>query len=166
MTEELRTDPQPSSDNGGNPVTTPPPETETPELTMQDALAAIARVADRVAELTGQVESLSQVVADEEAERTITGLGQAPRDQMNIGMGRTGMEQVELALDALIDGTQPPAGVQPLTGIRELYMLLSGDYEMTGRFHQDRVYLANVNTSTMAAVVANRLNKVVVNTVP
>jgi hypothetical protein len=42
-------------------------------------------------------------------------------------------------------------------------MLLSGDYELTGRFHEDRVYLANVTTSTMASIVANRLNKVVVN---
>jgi hypothetical protein len=42
-------------------------------------------------------------------------------------------------------------------------MLLSGDYELTGRFHPDRVYLANVTTSTMAGLVANRLNKVVIN---
>jgi hypothetical protein len=42
-------------------------------------------------------------------------------------------------------------------------MLLSGDYELTGQFHPDRVYLANVTTSTMAGLVANRLNKVVIN---
>jgi hypothetical protein len=34
---------------------------------------------------------------------------------------------------------------------------------MTGRFRPERVYLANVNSSTMAGLVANRLNKVVVN---
>jgi hypothetical protein len=63
----------------------------------------------------------------------------------------------------MVSGTRPPKGVRPLTGIRELYMLLSGDYELTGRFHDDRVYLANVTTSTMAGLVANALNKVVVN---
>ena len=34
---------------------------------------------------------------------------------------------------------------------------------MTGVFQADRVYLANVTTSTMAGLVANALNKRVVN---
>ncbi len=34
---------------------------------------------------------------------------------------------------------------------------------MTGRYHADRVQLANVNSTTMANIVANVLNKVVVN---
>jgi len=33
---------------------------------------------------------------------------------------------------------------------------------MTGRYHADRVYLANVSSTTMANIVANVLNKVVV----
>ena len=107
---------------------------------------------------------MTAFIADQEADHTVVGMGQPPRDQMHISMGRTGIEQVELAFDALMEGQHPPDGVQPLTGIRELYMLLSGDYELTGRYHPDRVYLANVNSSTMAAMVANRLNKVVVNT--
>ena len=60
-------------------------------------------------------------------------------------------------------GTRPQANVAPLSGLRELYILLSGDYEMTGMFQHDRVYLANVNSSTMAGMVANALNKAVVN---
>lgn len=153
--------PQPVSDNGGEQAQPSPPET--PEISLQEALATIESVADRVADLTGQVEALSQIVASDEAERTVTGLGEPPRDNLSIRMGRSGLEQVEEALDALLEGRHPSPGVQPLTGIRELYMLLSGDYEMTGRFHQDRVYLSNVNSSTMAALVANRLNKAVVN---
>ena len=51
---------------------------------------------------------------------------------------------------------------RPLTGIRELYHLLSGDYEMAGIFQEDRVYLASVTASTMAQLVANVLNKRVV----
>ncbi len=38
-------------------------------------------------------------------------------------------------------------------------MLLSGDFEMEGLFHTDRVQFANVNSSTMAGLVANALNK-------
>jgi hypothetical protein len=76
----------------------------------------------------------------------------------------TGLDQIEDAFEALMAGVKPPPDVRPLSGIRELYTLLSGDYEITGRYHPDRVYLANVTSSTMAGLVANALNKRVVNT--
>ena len=63
----------------------------------------------------------------------------------------------------MLMGIAPPDGVQPLSGIRELYHLLSGDYEMHGIYQPDRVTLANVNSSTMAGLVANALNKAVIN---
>jgi hypothetical protein len=88
--------------------------------------------------------------------------GLAPRGG-NIQGGLHPMDKIALAVDALISGTQPEKGVAPLTGIRELYMLLSGDYELTGRFQSDRVMLANADSSTMASLVANALNKRVTN---
>jgi hypothetical protein len=88
--------------------------------------------------------------------------GTAPRTP-HISMGLTGLEQVEKALEALIAGIQPPAGVAPLSGIREAYVLLSGDYEMTGLFHSERISLANVTSATMPGLVANALNKRVTN---
>ncbi len=75
----------------------------------------------------------------------------------------TGLDRVSGALEALIEGRRPGNGIAPLSGIREAYVLLSGDYEMTGMFRPDNVGLANVDSSTMAGVVANALNKVVVN---
>jgi hypothetical protein len=78
-------------------------------------------------------------------------------------VGPNGLEQVQLALESLMAGRRPPAGVPALSGIREAYHLLSGDFEMTGVFQPDRIYLANVTTTTMAAMTANALNKVVVN---
>lgn len=74
-----------------------------------------------------------------------------------------GLDRVSEALTALVEGRPTQRGVRPLTGIREAYMLLSGDYEMTGMFRPENVGLANVNSSTMAGIVANALNKVVVN---
>jgi hypothetical protein len=68
-----------------------------------------------------------------------------------------------VAFDHLLAGTRPPDHIEPLSGIRELYTLLSGDWSMTGRFHPDRVYLAAVTVTTMANLCANALNKVVVN---
>jgi len=73
-------------------------------------------------------------------------------------MGRNSLDQVRAALDGLLEGVNPP-GVQTLTGIRELYHLLSGDYEMTGVFQSERVRFASVNTSTMANLVGDSLNK-------
>jgi hypothetical protein len=84
--------------------------------------------------------------------------GQAPRSGQVGGM-LTSLDKVQVALDALMLGTRPENGIQPLSGIREAYHLLSGDYEMNGVFQPDRLTLANVTSSTMAALVANALNK-------
>jgi len=165
MPEEAHT----SNIGGDENNTQPPPATvgavrELPEMDLQTALATIGRVAQQVEALTGQVDRLTTVVAEQAADHTVTGMGEAPRDNgTGIRLGRTSLEQIDEAFGALLEGRRPPDGVQPLTGIRELYLLLSGDYEMTQRFYPDRVGLSNVNSSTMAGLVANRLNKVVVN---
>jgi hypothetical protein len=87
---------------------------------------------------------------------------QPPRGSQVTGM-MDSLDRVTLALDALINGTRPERNVQPLTGIRELYHLLSGDYEMTGLYQPERINFANVTSSTMANLVANVLNKRVMN---
>jgi len=114
---------------------------------------------DQISHLTEQVQHLTVTLAEREAERTIHGMGDPPL----VHRMRDGLDQVTLALDAMLAGVRPPDGIRPLTGIRELYHLLSGDYEMSGLFHGDRVHLANVTSSTMAELTANRLNKRVIN---
>jgi hypothetical protein len=96
-------------------------------------------------------------------ESRVVQIGGSPPRSPHISFGLSGLEQVEKALEALIAGTQAPSGVAPLSGIREAYVLLSGDYEMTGLFHPERVSLANVTCATMPALVANALNKRVMN---
>jgi hypothetical protein len=86
----------------------------------------------------------------------------APRSP-HIQLGLDGLERLSLALEGLITGRRPTQDVAPLSGIREAYMLLSGDYEMTGLFHSERIQLANVTSATMSNLVANVLNKVVIN---
>lgn len=127
-------------------------EEQTQESSIEQNIAALNRAVDR----------LNGLLAQQEETRTVQDMGEAPRGPMLYG-GLQGLDQVQLAVEAMIQGTRPPDGVRPLTGIRQLYMLLSGDYELTGRFHDDRIYLANVNTSTMANIVADALNKVVIN---
>ena len=97
------------------------------------------------------------------AEANVVQIGAiAPRGS-HIQAGRDGFEELQLAVEALIAGRRPPSGVRPLSGIREMYTLLSGDYEMNGMFHSDRVQFAAVTSATMAGMVANALNKAVVN---
>jgi hypothetical protein len=48
-----------------------------------------------------------------------------------------------------------------VSGIRELYLLVTGDYEFRGIFDQARAKLANVTTATMTSLVKNAFNKVI-----
>lgn len=114
------------------------------------------------AELRVHIEQHQTHLAALAADQVIQ-IGDVPPRGRAITLGRTGLEQIEQAFEALMGGTRPPGDIQPLSGIRELYHLLSGDFEMAGLFRDDRVYLANVNSSTMAAMTADALNKRVVN---
>jgi hypothetical protein len=185
----------PQSHNGGTTMdtnTTPAggqslDNTAPNPMPLNEALASIARVAERIDKLSTQIEALNvqptedeptapdpisvrldaltdaldhltQTAADTEADNAVEGMGETELSQ-----GRNSLDRVKLAFEAMIQGTAPPQGIQPLTGIRELYHLLSGDYQMTGLFQRDNIYLANVNSSTMAGMVANALNKSVIN---
>jgi hypothetical protein len=140
------------------------------DMSLADAVARIEHIAAQmnarlqpapssdVEVLTARLDSLADLLAADEEERTIQGMGQ----EILYG-GFTGFDQIQIALDALIGGVRPPDGIRPLTGIREAYHLLSGDFAMTGLFQPDNVYLAAVTASTMAGLVANALNKRVVN---
>ena len=108
--------------------TTPPGEAQQPQepisLTeaIEERLAALeARIAalsppapvtpveDRIAALSAGLDRITAALATQEETHTVTGLGEPPRSR--VWMGRTGLEQVEAALDALISGTRPPIAV-------------------------------------------------------
>lgn len=75
------------------------------------------------------------------------------------------MDRVQAAVDRLM-GLDLPDNLKDtprLSGIRELYIMLTGDYDFYGRFFGDRVQLANATTSTMAQVVLNAMNKRLLN---
>lgn len=106
------------------------------------------------ADLEATISRIQAAWSQEESHRTVRGVGPISLTD--------GLDQITEALSALIEGRPPARGVAPLSGIREAYIHLSGDYEMTGLYHGERVSLANVNSTTMANIVANVLNKVVV----
>ena len=68
---------------------------------------------------------------------------------------------VDDMLDAPRDKDAASLEVAKLSGVRELYMMLTGDYDLHGGFRSDRVQLAT--TSDFTGLVKNALNKIVAN---
>ncbi|MFN2233875.1 MAG: hypothetical protein ACK2U1_06565 [Anaerolineales bacterium] len=112
--------------------------------------------------LQAAIDAEREYIASLQAD-SVVDLGGAPPRSPRIVVGLSGYDELEQAAIALLNGQNPADGVRPLSGIRELYTLLSGDYEMTGVFQGERVMFANVTSSTMAAICANALNKAVIN---
>ncbi len=139
-----------------------------------DSALAAARlpkpVSDRVRkQFNGQVfegEQLKQAIED--ARQMVTELtGPAAV----AGPGRiTGMvtseERLQTAVDDLFgvprDAGQQNLSVARLSGIRELYLTLTGDTDLHGGYHPNRTQLAT--TADFTGLVKNALNKLVVNT--
>ncbi|MGQ9625838.1 MAG: phage major capsid protein [Anaerolineae bacterium] len=110
-------------------------------------------------ELEQAVRAKEKVLAGLLEDKVITGLGQQ-RPAVR-GMW-TSLDRIQLAFNRLM-GLEIPkqhSDIPKLSGIRELYILLTGDYDFHGRFYPERVQLANVTTSTMTSVVKNALNEV------
>jgi hypothetical protein len=131
-----------------------------PQPLQQAVQVRLAQRADyAVADVLAEVEAQRTVWAALQEDTTVRNLGARPQTS---GM-QDGLDRLQLAADRLfgVPGAAAAPGEAPrLSGLRELYLLLSGDYEMHGRFVAERVSLASVTTTTMASVVKNALNKV------
>lgn len=144
----------------------PPPDGALPDgFNLATLNTNFTALQEQVGQISGAVEQLTTALTRQEEQRAVGGMnmGVAPHDNPRLHGMLNSLDRIEVALDALIGGSAPPSGVPSLTGIRELYHILSGDYEMHGRYQSERVMLASVNSSTMAGLVANALNKRVMN---
>ena len=91
---------------------------------------------------------------------TAAGAIQGPGRVSNISTSADALEAAVSDLFGLERETKL-ANVKPahLTGIRELYLMLTGDYEMHGGYYGERIQLAT--TADFTGLVKNALNKVV-----
>jgi hypothetical protein len=75
-------------------------------------------------------------------------------------------DQLQAACDDLLGAPREKETaalkVAKLSGIRELYLMLTGDYDLHGGYNTERIQLAT--TADFTGLVKNALNKVVVNT--
>ncbi len=108
------------------------------------------------AELTAAIEDARKLVAD----LTAASVVQGPR----IGGMVTTEEQLQAAVDDLLAAPreQGQESLKParLSGIKELYFALTGDYDLHGGFYSRRMQLAT--TADFTGLVKNALNKIIV----
>jgi len=75
-------------------------------------------------------------------------------------------DKLQAAVDDLFEAPRDEKlknlDVPRLSGVRELYLMLTGDHELHGGYYADRVQLAT--TSDFTGLVKNALNKIVTNT--
>jgi hypothetical protein len=110
------------------------------------------------AELEKAVESARQLVAGLTGGSVVQGPGRVTAVYDT-------RDQLQAAADDLLGAERDPhlAGVKParLSGIRELYLTLTGDVDMHGGFYPERARLAT--TADFSGLVKNSLNKVIAN---
>jgi hypothetical protein len=77
-----------------------------------------------------------------------------------IAFGQSPVDQLQTAVDALF-GVRVPAGtaLSRLRGVKDLYLLTTGDYEMRGVFQPEHAQFANATTTTLNDLVKNAINK-------
>jgi hypothetical protein len=111
--------------------------------------------------LDAEIERYRQMLAGMLEQGVIRGAGEA-LDGPRVGGMLDSLDRVQLAFERLMGLEIPEAhsDVPRLSGIRELYLMMTGDYDFYGTFHGERVRLSNVTTGSMTSVVKNVLNKV------
>jgi hypothetical protein len=110
------------------------------------------------AELQTAIEDSRQMLSELSASQVVSGPGRI-----------TGMfdekDKLQAAVDDLFEAPREEKlqglSVPKLSGVRELYLMLTGDHDLHGGFHPDRVHLAT--TADFTGLVKNALNKLVTN---
>jgi hypothetical protein len=128
--------------------------------TMKDRIQAQFQERDFApAELQSAMREARSLLAEIEHGRAVTG---SPRVE---GMVEPA-ERLQAAVDDLFGNPREPAlkqvQVPRLSGIRELYLATTGDYDLHGGYHAERAQFAT--TADFSGLVKNALNKIVVNT--
>jgi hypothetical protein len=109
-------------------------------------------------ELTNALDGARKLVSDLTASQTVRGVS-------GVRAMFDSRDQIQAAVDDLLDAPRDDAlkalQVHRLSGIRELYHMLTGDFDLHGGYYPDRARFAT--TADFTGLVKNALNKIVVN---
>lgn len=110
-----------------------------------------------------QIASLQASIEEARAEIASISAGSLVQGPGRITNMATSAEQITAAVDDMLgaprDAGQENLKAAKLSGIRELYMLTTGDFDLHGGFYAERAQLAT--TADFTGLVKNALNKVV-----
>jgi hypothetical protein len=111
--------------------------------------------------LDAEIKRYRTMLAGMLEDKVITGAGEALDGPRASGM-LSSLDRVQLAFEHLMGLPMPEqhSDIPRLSGIREMYLMLTGDHDFYGRFYPERVRLSNVTTASMTSAVKNVLNKV------
>lgn len=133
-----------------------------PEAAIEDIRKRFSGVVFEAHELNEAIARQSQLVAEITGGQVIEGI---PGGVAGVHQMFSSEDQLQAAVDDLL-GAPREKGMQGvdaarLTGIKELYMMLTGDRGLRGGYHPSRIQLAT--TADFTGLVKNALNKIVVN---
>jgi len=157
------------------PTTDPQPPAGARSPAPDQSADPIAGLLQRMDALQQRIEALASATAGLVERNIVTGLGKPPTPQpaptkrapITAREMWTGLDRLQAAYEHLM-GLPARGEFERLTGIKELYMLLTGDRSMIGRYNPELALLAydpngnNADTTTMAELTRNVLNKVMV----
>ncbi|MCL5074205.1 MAG: Mu-like prophage major head subunit gpT family protein [Chloroflexi bacterium] len=111
-----------------------------------------------------EAEALDKAITDVKALLASIASGQVIKDmgQPRISLGADPLAKVQMAMEKLFGLEVKDPSVPRLSGIREAYILITGDRGFTGRYNWEESIVREANevtTSVMADALANVLNK-------
>ncbi len=133
-----------------------------PQAFQRDILERYTGRAAAPEEVAAEIERARALWARLAEEGAVRGLGRPRPDHRPSVRGMlSSLDQVQIAFERLIGLSVPEqyGDIPRLTGIRELYHLVTGDREHHGVFRPESAMLANATTTTMAELVRNVMNK-------
>lgn len=138
-------------------------ETEEPNpaserLEMSDQIADLQNQIDRI---TSHITSQHQPAQPKANAPSPINIGGTPPRGGHISLGPTGLEQFQSAFDYLFGAPGAPLPPPSLRRTDELYRLITGDISYQGVFRPEYAF-ANANTTTLADMAVNSMNKVIV----
>ena len=130
-----------------------------PEKAQEQVRARFCGRVFEASELDAEIGAMKELLASVVQGNVVQGMGVGGT---RVQMGKTAKEKVYLALERLFGLPVEDTSIPRLSGIREAYILITGDRNFTGRYNWEESIVREadeVTTTVMADAVANVLNK-------
>lgn len=122
---------------------------------MEENEVPVPEVNERITSLEATIDKLSKTI-----ENSVINIGNKPPRGQSVSLGASGAEQFQSYFDWLFGAPGSKAPPPELRRADALYRAVTGDVEMRGVFDPSHVAFAAANTTTLADLAVNAMNKV------